>query len=256
VNGYYRERLEIHLVYQNWAEALSLALKSGKSDSIFVSAVAAGEFGIAAQHIPAIRSRVICGSRDKEALASLYDLTHLLVYVTLATKSSEEAKELVQTIGEVRTFDLPDLLEFAGLFAARNFSRFWAKTHEWAKRPFRRSYYANAAREKLENAIQVNIVRNAAEPYGNIAISQLAATASCDEGFVVMALQKLIRDGRIRGTLDLIAMRFFGSEEGIEYEELLSTLDRTVIAKERLARVLWQVEYGEKITQIKRRPNP
>jgi hypothetical protein len=256
VNGYYRERVEIHLIYQNWGEALSLALKSGKSDSIFVSAIAAGEFAIAAQYIPAIRSRVVCGSRDKDALASLYDLTHLLVYVALATKSTEETRELIETIRDVRTFELPELLELAGLFAARDFSRFSTEIQEWATRGFRRSYYANAAREELEKAIRINVVGNAAEPYGSIGIAQLVSATSCNEDFVVTSLQQLIRAGRIRGRLDLVAKRFFGTEDGIEHDEVLDTLDRTVIAQERLARVLWQMEYGDKITQIKRRPNP
>jgi hypothetical protein len=60
--GFYRECVEINLVYQKWREALSLALKSGKADAIFLSAVAAGEFDLAAEQLRPIRAQLVSRS--------------------------------------------------------------------------------------------------------------------------------------------------------------------------------------------------
>jgi hypothetical protein len=249
--GFYRERIEINLVYQKWHEALSLALKSGKADAIFVSAVAAGEFDIAAEQIRTIRAQLISGSATKNALASVYDLIHLVVYVSLATGSSADVAEAIDAIQGARTFDVPQLWDFATLFARREFREFWTKLKDWRRR-FKLSYYANASKEKLGDAIQMNVVRNAAEPYANVGISQLASMVSCDEGFVITTLRRLIRKGKLPGSLDLAEGRFRGGGDAANYIELLDLLERTVIAKERYAKITWQIDYGEKITQIKR----
>jgi hypothetical protein len=249
--GFYRERVEINLVYQKWHEALSLALKSGKADAIFVSAVAAAEFDVAAEQIRAIRAQLVSGSGTKDALASVYDLIHLVIYVSLATGSTADVANMVEAIRGARTFDVPQLWDFAELFARRDFRTFRGKLKEWRRR-FKLSYYANASKDSLEDAIQRNVVRNAAEPYGNVTISQLAGMVSCDEGFVVTSLRWLIRKGKLQGSLDLAAGRFHGGGNAAEYLELLDVLDRTVIVKERYAKVTWQIDYGEKITQIRR----
>lgn len=106
-NKFYRERIEINLVLENYREALLIAQKAANSSSradnsyhimAFVSAIASGEFFTAKKYFDPVITEIKTNPQDGQSVASIYELIHLVIFVSFATCSAKETLEISKAI--------------------------------------------------------------------------------------------------------------------------------------------------------------
>jgi hypothetical protein len=251
LGAFYRERLEIALVYQRWPEALSLAHKGRFPEGAFVSAIGAGDFDTAGRSLDLLVTR-LRAPRDKGQLVSIFELVHLIVWVSLATKTSDEVRGVVELARRGTDYDIGPLTDWAELFVQCRWKEFVARLPHWRGNHFGTSYYASVVREQLEAAIERNVLANTVRPYASVTLAQVAEECDHSEDFVLSALPGLIREGKVGGSIDYVQRTFTSGDEGTHFLELAALLQKTLTVKERANILEWQVEYGPAIVDFKR----
>jgi hypothetical protein len=251
LGGFYRERLEIALVYQRWSEALSLAQKGRFPEGVFVAAIGAGDFDTAGRSVGLLVTQLRT-PRDKRQFVSIFELVHLIIWVALATKASDEVRGIVELARRGTDYDIGTLTDWADLFVQCRWKQFSVRLPSWRKKEFGTSYYVSGVRDQLEAAIQRNVLANAVRPYASVTVAQVAEEIDQSVDFVLSALPGLIREGKVGGSIDYVQRTFTSGDGGTEYLELAALLEKTLTVKERANILEWQVEYGPAIVDFKR----
>jgi hypothetical protein len=244
---HYLDRLKANLVLSRWQEALSLAQKAIHVEGIFVSAIAAGEFAAAGRALDRVCGD-FCDRREHPAanqyLVSSWELAHLILYVALATKTSEATEAFVERVVGSSRYVLTALTDFVSLFVQRRFTEFDARLREW-RNEFELSYYVTDVKVQLEAQIRLNVIANAVRAYANVPISDIQRLVGRTEPDIIAGLRLLITEGIVKGYLDIDQRMFYGTDDRTEEREMVDAFERTVIVREKLEKLKWKKKYAE-----------
>jgi hypothetical protein len=248
---HYLERLQINLALGRWNRALSLAIKIPSVEGVFLSAVASGDFDRAASQLSAVCRHLAFAKSSrgsKELLASAWELAHLVVYVALTRCSSCEVGARLEEVRGVSQYDLDELIQFGQLFAARNFQKFVAKLSE-VQKEFVSSYYLGGIAVALAGEIRMNVIVNCVAVYSRVSLGQVGEIVGYDAHKVANALVSLIQNGRVRGYVDRIDGKFYGTDANVEDLGMADQFERTVLVREKLELLKWKVAYEKAVTK-------
>jgi hypothetical protein len=249
-DSYLKPRVELNLALERYDEALSLALKARLPPEIFFSAIAAGEYELAAGQLSYISAHL----QDQGLhLASVYERLHLLMYVSFATGTSADTASLLARVRNASNFDLTALIGLSELFVKRNFAEFLSQWRQWSKE-VDTSMYASASKDKLRTAIENNIVANIARPYSKISFASIASLSKLSVDDVETRLKVGIRAGKILGKLDMIAKNYVGDPAAIVDRDLVLKFERIVAIREKYETLLWAKPYGQQLKAAKAHP--
>jgi hypothetical protein len=242
---HYSERFLVNLALGHWEEALSLAYRIRDSEAVFLATVASGDFQAAHPQLPLASNRLASMKLSREGrdgFVSAWELAHLIIFVSLATETTLDARNRIEEVRNASRFDLDELLGFARPFAQRDFAQFCRGLPEMCKL-FRLSYYTSDAAEKLRYEIQKNVVANTVRPFKSISLRKIGSDIGIRLSLVASSLIDLISERKVAGYVDLVDEKFYGTDENVEDIELQEDLERTIGLQEALKLGKWKEAY-------------
>lgn len=240
----YWERTEINLILGNYAEALSLAQKGKISDMAFVAAISNGDFEIAKDYLEANIQNVISGQQSRNTIVTKYELIHLIVFVLFATSSTTETKRLTDKMFAKTDFTVSELKGWINDFCQRDFTKF-LKNLPAMKKIFNFSIYTCPVVEQLTNAIIQNTVLLYLYPLARAPINSLCADLSISTPNAVNFIQNSIRNGKLKGKLDLTTNTYNGTIIiNNDNDEMKQNFNQLLLIRKNFDINLWIREYN------------
>lgn len=240
---FYRQRAEINLIQERYAEAYSLAVKGGLKEHAFLAAVSKGDFEDAAGYLPHIVGCLRSGAFEKNSLVSSFEAIHLIIFICFATKSSEETEYFISQIEGATNYDMKSLYDIARLFTGHKASEFLGYLDGTLMNMWKLSIYTYGCRNSLKNAVVQNVVVNQATVYSRISIDVLAKEVSLPVTEVRKTLLKAISSGKLSGLIDYDDDDYIGCEREDEHRKMEEMLTKAIIVKENFQHLMWKKGY-------------
>jgi hypothetical protein len=240
---FYRQRGEIALVLGNYPEALSLGRKAGDRELFFASAVSLGEFDLASTKCTDLLAEALTERPKNTSLISSFELAHLIIYVGFATMTCDMVGRLADQLFDRSKFELGELFDITGIFVRREFHDF-INALPVLEAHFMDSLFVGPVHESLITAIKMNVLVNLVKPHARIRFEAIQHELTLERKDVVEILRKKIREGKVRGKLDLVENEFLGGDEGMEGREMRELFERAMIVKESFAVSQWAFPFA------------
>jgi hypothetical protein len=247
--GFYAQRSELNFLFDNYPEALSLARKGRLRDYEFVGLIACARFHDAAAIAPDVAQLISVSQSDVHLIVSVFELWHLILFVAFASNTSEETRAILQRVLQGTVYDIKWVVELAEAFVSRRFSDFVGGFSKLRTR-FELSIYTAAVAGELLQAIQENLVRNVVRPLARASIADVAAELQMDVISVGNAMRKLIREGRISGTIDFVEGTLIALGADSEYRELVQVLEQARAIRQDLEISQWIQQYRNQMGKL------
>jgi hypothetical protein len=241
-NPFYAQRAEIHIIFENYREAISLARKGHLPDFEFVALVGAGQFEKAAGLSFDLLRIIPSSHSDRKSIVSIFELLHLLLFVSFATSTSEQTKTLWEAVLRATTYELDWLTGLADCFVKREFTGFVNKLGELLERLEMSIHTAKISKEFLE-AIRVNLVRNVVRPLAKVAFGVIASELLMTVEEVGDALRILVREGKVTGKMNFREKLLIRVGLDSEPREMDDMLARVMAVRQGFEAARWKLSY-------------
>ena len=179
---------------------------------------------------------------------SLYELTHVLIYLQLALNTANDVKRIYEQLNNLLiSFDFPFLDQIVFAFCNRDYKQFLSLLNTVQKH-LSFSIYTDHVKNNFIQAIKANIVANFVEPFAKISFKTIMAGTDFSRTEIVQYLIPLIRSGRVNGKLDLAADEFLGEKKVSEFRKTVELLERNITIKQNILLAQFQENYKSAIT--------
>lgn len=253
-NKFYRERIEINLVLENYREALLIAQKavnSSRADNsynvmAFVSAIASGEFYTAKEYFKPVITEIKTNPQDGQSVASIYELIHLVIFVCFATCSAKETLEKSKDIFDSNNhnYDIQELKLTSKLFYESKFSDFLKYLH-YLENSFHISIYTFPVKEKFIEAIIQNVTVLYLYPLARASFQSISDALGLSNEQIIFYVKKSIREGKLDGKLDLVSMQYVASVVyDNSHREMVQILNDSISIRHNFETNIWTHEYN------------
>ena len=235
-----------YLYLQCYPEAYHYSLKSSSLfDLSFCSLLALGNFEEAEKYT----HRMLNFFKGKPSqFISLYELTHVLIYLQLALNTANDVKRIYEQLNNLLiSFDFPFLDQIVFAFCNRDYKQFLSLLNTVQKH-LSFSIYTDHVKNNFIQAIKANIVANFVEPFAKISFKTIMAGTDFSRTEIVQYLIPLIRSGRVNGKLDLVADEFLGEKKVSEFRKTVELLERNITIKQNILLAQFQGNYKSAIT--------
>ena len=233
---FYKERCECYFVLGQNPLAYDMAIKSNDPEKVFLMSVLVGDLERANQLIPVIRSHVKNGSHY---LATLFELSHILIYISLAFHPIEDTISLYESLTQFQNHqDFPVFIELFDAMSNRVYSRAISLLPT-IYQMLNESIYTSPNADLICQAINDNIVAIAIKPYARVRLDFLISSTGLSKDELVQSIRRSIRNGKIDGRLNLID-GLFDQKDITEHKQQREITDKMQIIMEKFELAMWQ----------------
>lgn len=252
VEKFFRERIVINLLLENYREALLIAQKAIAVNDpkanypimAFVAAIAAGEFYIAKEYLSSVISEIKINPQDGQSVVSTYELIHLAIFILFATSSVKETNEITHSIFEATNFDIQELRYARDLFCENKYAEFVFNLHLLEKK-FKTSKYTSPSKKLLTEAIMQNLLVHYLYPLAKASFQTLHDIFGLNNETITFYIKKSIREGKLNGKLDLVTNQYISSVDfGNNQRKMIKILNDTIEIRHDFEISQWIDEYN------------
>ena len=233
---FFKERCECYLVLGQYSMAYDMAIQSKDPERIFLTSILVGDLERSKSCIPILKSYIKEGNHS---LVTIYELIHIILYVSLAFHPIEETISLYHSIIQSHSQqEYPIFLEIFDYISNRQYSRAIAMLPT-IQQMLNESIFTNNNSELITQSISDNIVSILVKPYSRVRLDFLIASTDLSLNDLVASMRRSIRSGKIVGHLNLTE-GLFDQKEITEHKQQRDITDQIQIVIEKFELAMWK----------------